>query len=81
MHTLGLTMALALVVQSASAQRSQANDNMSDETRANFAALKADAARTPTKKSNLAERTPMYWRWASAPAFWNWKPTNYGAIE
>ena len=62
-HTLGLAMTLALVVQSAWAQRSQADDYMSAEARANVEALKADAARTPTSGSNLAGRTPVLWRW------------------
>ena len=64
-HTSGLAMTLALVVQFAWAQRSQVDDYMPAEARANVEALKADAARTPTNGSNLAGRTPVLWRWTN----------------
>ena len=48
---------------SAQAQSENRDDYMSPQARASVEALKASSALHPTDGSNLAERTPVLWRW------------------
>lgn len=62
----GLVAIVTVGLSTANAQTSSRDDYMSVEHRARVEALKADAEQNPTDGSNLAERTPVLWRWINS---------------
>ena len=61
--SLGLAVLLVSSIHPAEAQTARQDDYMPADARSRVEALKQDAEDSPTDGSNLAERTPVLWRW------------------